>query len=81
MAICRHVTGLLSRAQDEPLPWRSRVLVIVHLLYCRPCRRFQAQLRLLARAVRKMGENVSAEPALPADVRERVRAALRAGEG
>ncbi len=72
MRSCRHATRLISDALDRSLSWLERLGLGIHLLGCRPCRRFR-------RAVRWLHGVLAAPPAdvrLPADARERIQRAL-----
>jgi len=44
---CRRATYLVSASLDRPLTRRERLSLRLHLLVCRHCRRFQAQVRRL----------------------------------
>lgn len=46
--MCQHSSGAL----DGSLPWWQRPGMALHLLFCRLCRRYRAQLILLHRAAR-----------------------------
>ncbi|SPE50871.1 conserved hypothetical protein [Verrucomicrobia bacterium] len=54
MLNCRDVSRLISQSMDARLPWRHRLAVRLHLLYCVWCRRYAAQLQFLRRAMQKM---------------------------
>lgn len=60
MLSCKETSLLLSRACDERLPWRMRLAVRLHLLYCRGCRRFEKQLQLLRSAARQFADRLDA---------------------
>lgn len=78
MPVCRHVSTLISRSMDERLSLRHRCMVALHVLYCRPCRRFRAQLRLMRRAARRLteGQPRGANDRLTDEARARIRAAV-----
>lgn len=46
-APCRDMTGFVSRALDGELTRGERTAVGLHLLYCRACRRYRQQVRML----------------------------------
>jgi hypothetical protein len=79
MLSCKEVSLLLSRSCDQALPWRTRLAVRLHLLYCRGCAQLAQQLQFLRRAASRLaqpdfrpdGEKLSAT------ARDRIRAALR----
>lgn len=47
---CREVTALALRAEDQALPWRERLAMRLHLMVCKACPRFAAQLALMRSA-------------------------------
>lgn len=49
---CREVSELLSQEQDRPLRLAERFRLRLHLLLCRGCGNFRAQLGFLRSAVR-----------------------------
>jgi hypothetical protein len=53
---CKGVSRLVSRAQEGPLtPWQAWRLRM-HLAVCEACTRFEAQVRFLRRAMRRLSE-------------------------
>ncbi len=58
---CRRAARLLSDASERPLTRTERFGLSAHLLGCRSCRRYRAQLRLISAALRP--------PARPGDDR------------
>jgi Putative zinc-finger len=44
---CKDASRLISQLQDDELPFRRRLLVRVHLLFCDACTQFDRQLRFL----------------------------------
>ncbi|MCC7258284.1 MAG: zf-HC2 domain-containing protein [Gammaproteobacteria bacterium] len=50
MMSCREATELLSRSLDQPLPWRRRLALRLHLTLCSLCRACEVQWRLLRAA-------------------------------
>ncbi|HRX85456.1 MAG TPA: zf-HC2 domain-containing protein [Phycisphaerae bacterium] len=46
-APCRDMTEYVSRSLDSELTRSQRAAVQVHMLYCRACRRYRAQVRML----------------------------------
>ena len=80
MLSCKEVSLLLSKACDQKLPWRVRLAVRLHLLYCRGCTQFEKHLQVL----RAAGRRLAGSDALPGDgaklsdtARNRIRAALQ----
>jgi predicted anti-sigma-YlaC factor YlaD len=77
---CRGVTRLASESLDRDLAPLESLTVRAHLLYCRACRRYVRQIRLLRAAFRRLAtcdDAGHAGPSLPDDVRERIKDALR----
>ena len=89
------MTALLSRSMDERLPRWERCAAGLHLVYCRACRRYKQQLRIVRAALRRAGAEIqdaagatqaaggpaAAETvdALSADARARIRDVLERG--
>jgi len=72
MLTCRDVTELATEYQEETLPLRRRLGMRLHILMCGACRRYLAQLRTVAAALRRL------PPDGPPDaVRQRLVAAFR----
>lgn len=82
MLSCRDVTRLLSESMDHSLPIGKRIAVRLHLLMCKFCARYEAQLLLIRETIRRFvateekpgetpGETLSEE------ARERIRKSLR----
>lgn len=78
MLSCKQVSLLLSRACDERLPWRIRLAVRLHLLYCRGCRRFEKHLQFLHASARRFADQLDAasQRGLPEAARQRIRSAM-----
>jgi predicted anti-sigma-YlaC factor YlaD len=72
MLTCRHASRLLSNRLDCPLTKFERFVLGVHLLGCRPCRRFQQALGWLHASLAFVPDDVH----IPSDARERIRLAL-----
>jgi hypothetical protein len=83
MISCKRAAELISLSQEAPLRWRQRLALALHLCVCGMCRRFRRQMGLLERAGRSApgtGPGASADVALPAEAKERIKRALR-GQG
>jgi hypothetical protein len=52
---CEEASELASRELDEALPGLDRAALMCHLLVCRSCRRFRAQIHLIRDSVRRRG--------------------------
>jgi hypothetical protein len=72
MFSCRHASRLISDGLDRSLSLGERLCLGVHLLGCRPCRRFRRSARGLQQAL----ASPPADIPLPAEARERIRRAL-----
>jgi hypothetical protein len=75
MLSCKEVSRLLSKACDQQLPWRERLAVRLHLLYCRGCARLGQQLQFLRAAGRRLAQ-ADTGATLSITARKRIRAAL-----
>jgi hypothetical protein len=53
MRTCKEVSELLSQAQERRLGAGERLSVRLHLLICKGCTNFRAQLQFLRTAVRR----------------------------
>lgn len=69
---CREHAALLSKQLDEPLPPGVATGLRIHILYCRGCRRFRAQIRRLRDLAGRIGRELESGEAMPGPVRERV---------
>jgi hypothetical protein len=78
---CEAASELSSRELDDPLPRLDRAALLCHLLACRSCRRFRAQIRLIRKAVRRreqlLAETASTEGGLSTEARYRIALACR----
>ena len=53
---CKNASRLLSQAQEQDLPWTSRMQLRLHLFACEACTRFAMQLKVLREAMRRYRE-------------------------
>jgi hypothetical protein len=53
MPNCKEVSRLVSRVQDERLPFGQRLLLRFHMLWCDGCRQFERQTAFLSRAMHR----------------------------
>jgi putative zinc finger protein len=86
MLRCREISKLVSESMERDLPLRRRLEVRMHLMMCRMCSGFARQVRLLRLAARENPERLgpdetAPEAKLPEKARERIKAALRNGDG
>jgi hypothetical protein len=54
MLSCKETTHLLSEAQDRPLAFRERFALGMHLLMCKGCTNYRAQMDFLRQACRQL---------------------------
>jgi hypothetical protein len=59
MLTCKETSLLLSQAQERPLGMTERVALRLHLLLCKGCRNFRAQLAVLRTVVRRYRDDGS----------------------
>ena len=76
---CRSAMGTVSESLDRPLNRFERLAIAAHMLHCPPCRRGRHQITLMIDALRNAARlhGNGWLPGLPAEVRERIRRALR----
>jgi hypothetical protein len=51
---CQEASRLISRQMDEPLPFRRRFMLRLHLAYCAACTNVSRQFDALRRAMRSL---------------------------
>ena len=81
---CQGMTRLASESLDRELGRLERLALRSHLLYCAPCRRFAQQIKLLRFALGRLAGHLERDdplpgPALPDDVRDKIKRALKEG--
>jgi predicted anti-sigma-YlaC factor YlaD len=78
---CRSAMGTVSESLDRPLTRFERLAIAAHMLHCPACRRARHQITLMIDALRKAARirESGPLPGLPAEVRERIKRALRDG--
>lgn len=79
MLTCRQASQLVSESQERALGLRERWGLRLHLWMCVSCRRFERQMRVLRRVLRKLARRTETEaqgPDLSPEARERIRQAL-----
>ena len=47
---CKSVSEKVSLAMDQTLPFRERLMIMLHMWMCKYCRRFKKQLLILSKA-------------------------------
>ncbi len=75
MLTCKEVSQLASKAQDEPLTFKERLQLKVHLLICSLCARYVKQLHFLKRAIQGLDEHKD-DVRLSTKSRHRIKASL-----
>ena len=73
---CREMSYRSSRELDTPLTFWQRVGGRLHLLLCRFCRRYRAQLQLLRQIARTRPPENAAGGKLSASAKDRLKAAV-----
>ncbi|HEB56359.1 MAG TPA: zf-HC2 domain-containing protein [Gammaproteobacteria bacterium] len=74
MLTCKQATELASKSLDKKLSFRQRIELRLHLLMCRQCRNYLAQLHILRRAARQMARSVEkGQQQLSSEARKRIR--------
>ena len=84
MLTCKDASRLVSEGLERRLGLRERWALRLHLWICDNCRRFERQIRLLRRALRRLASGVETEtqiPELPSAARERIRKAIAERDG
>jgi len=54
MMTCKEVSAAVASEALPRLSWRKRIGIQLHLLMCRHCRRYAAQLAAIGSAVRRL---------------------------
>lgn len=65
MLSCKESTHLLSEAQDRPLDLRERFALKMHLLMCKGCSNYRAQMDFLRAACGRVKAQTGDTPAKP----------------
>jgi hypothetical protein len=81
MLNCHDISQLISRSMDERLPWRQRAAIRAHLLYCKWCRRFAMQAKLLRASTAQYADRLAGtfEDRLTPEQRDTIRKGLSQG--
>ena len=70
---------MISESMDRELPLHQRVMIRIHLAMCKYCSRFRRQLLFIKAACHHLTEpfeDIKPAITLPAEARERIKAAL-----
>lgn len=54
MKKCLYITYLISQSQDEKLDFKQRLALRLHVLMCRKCRRYQQQLHIIQKNIKRL---------------------------
>lgn len=73
---CRDAARLLSEKRDRRLPWRTRVSLRLHMLVCKMCQVYGAQIGVVGQVCREAG--VRAEEECPGALSEERKREMRA---
>jgi hypothetical protein len=74
---CRDAAELASKAIDQRLPLKQRVVTRTHLLICAHCRRFRRQIGLIGVWLDQPANAVSDSTRLSDEARTRIQSAIR----
>src|SRR5262245_57221498 len=76
---CPEVVRLLSLRMEKELPLIMRIKLRIHYLMCSFCEGYMKQLKYIRQVSREFPEKIAgvSEASLPADAKERMKAALR----
>ncbi len=80
MFSCKEVSVLVSVALNHKLSWMEWLKIRFHLLFCRACRNFNRQMKILHLAVGRLAgnknDNAGDIPTLSSEARERIKKTL-----
>ena len=77
---CREVSEMASESMDRALPFYQRLLIHMHLLMCKYCKRCKEQFETIRAAVRYeqlQGKELDASRSLSNDGKERLKKFLK----
>ena len=76
---CPEVVRILSLGMDKELSLVMRIKLRIHYLMCSFCERYMKQLKYIRQVSREFPEKIGdvSDASLPADAKERMKAALR----
>ncbi len=77
MLSCKHVSEMVSQSRDRHLSRRERMAILLHLMLCKLCRRYQRQMRFIQKiSDRLAGAETPLIRPLDEAARERIRKKL-----
>ena len=65
MLSCKEVSALQSAAQENPLRWRERIELRMHLMICKGCRHFGDHMDFMRQAMRQYARQDTVRSAAP----------------
>ena len=76
---CPEVVRILSLGMEKQLSLMMRIKLRIHYLMCSFCERYMKQLKYIRQVSREFPEKIGdvSDASLPADAKERMKAALR----
>ncbi len=80
MFSCKEVSRKVSESMDRKLPWHQRLLMNLHLMMCKYCRRFKNQLVVMHCALNSEDlppDDAHSGPHLSRQACERIKQALK----
>lgn len=74
-ATCRDAARLLTEREERRLTRLERVGLFLHLMICRPCRRYRQGIIFLRRLMRRAADSgaLAEDQTLPPEARDRIR--------
>lgn len=80
MISCKHATELISKAMEEPLTFKEKCLLEIHLFICEFCEQFKTQITVLRKALSGSKDEVTEDDQsvkLPQSTKEKIKAEIR----
>ncbi len=77
MRTCREVSRAIASGSLDEAGWRERLSIRLHLLICRHCRSFAAQIRRLGELARDLTARRQEDPETLRRLEERILKGLR----
>ncbi len=72
MLTCKDVAKAIGQDELLTASWRRRLALRVHLLMCRHCRRYAAQIRAIGTAARRLFREQGEDPKALERLQERI---------
>ncbi len=72
MLTCKDVAKAIGQDEWRTASWRRRLALRVHLLMCRHCRRYAAQIRVIGTAARSLFREQGEDPKALERLQERI---------